>query len=580
MDVQQVSGAVSKMDESSTSAIFSRDTENPSVCVVDGYGVSVTTSSGRLKVCDGIGTRRRERIYSRANHGLARLVVMAATGALSLEAIRWMEGAGVPFVLLDPGTGSMLASSSRVANDDARLRRAQALAPGTETGLEVARYLTKLKLAGEASIAADELATTGVAEMIIRIASRLDDSSTLEEIRQIEAAAAKAYWSAWADVAIEFVRKDLTRVPENWLRFEGRRSAINPRSPRYASDPVNAMLNYLYRLLEIEGQLASLAVGLDPALGVLHADTRGRASLVLDLIDSSRPVAERHVLRLIRSQPLRWRDFNEDSRGEIRVLAPLTHRLAEAMPGFATALAPVVESVAQMIAKASPYDIDSSSILTREKHMVVARRRVLELSTPTSRTSAAMGPGFTGLAPPKKKRQKPRAQFEPFLPLPICRVCGVTLEREADGSRRRGAYCPECLANRRSEWGRQLPALAVARMNEVESLQGTRPSSSPEANRKRRASNKLQQAAEADWEAKHPTYNRDRERYRRLIFPHLAEKTITQIAKATGISLSSASRVRSGKLVPHPRHWAALASLTEQPGPRQRHRRPVESITE
>jgi CRISPR-associated endonuclease Cas1 len=542
---------------------FPRDPENPAVCVVDGYGVRVTTSSGRLVISDGIGRHRRERVYSKASHGLARLVIMGATGHVTIEALRWLEGAGVGLVVLDPSTGEVTTTSSRVGNDDARLRRAQALAPGTETGLEVARYLTKLKLAGEASIAADELATPGVAEAILHIASRLDDLSTLEEIRQFEASAAKLYWSAWTGVAIEFVRKDSVRVPENWLRFEGRRSAINPgRSPRYASDPVNAMLNYLYRLLEIEGQLASLAVGLDPGLGVLHADTRGRASFVLDVIDSSRPVAERHLLRLIRSQPLRWRDFNEDSRGGVRVLAPLTHRLAEAMPGFATALAPVVESVAQMIAKASPYDIDSSSILTREKHMVVARRRVLELSTPTSRTSAAMGPGFTGLAPPKKKRQKPRAQFEPFLPLPICRVCGVTLEREADGSRRRGAYCPECLANRRSEWGRQLPALAVARMNEVESLQGTRPSSSPEANRKRRASNKLQQAAEADWEAKHPTYNRDRERYRRLIFPHLAERTITQIAKATGITTSSASRVRSGKRTPHPRHWAALASLT------------------
>jgi CRISPR-associated endonuclease Cas1 len=533
MDVQQVSGGASKRDESSTSAIFSRDAENPSVCVVDGFGVRVTTSAGRLKVCDGIGTHRRERIYSRANHGLARLVVIASTGALSLEAIRWLDGAGVPFVLLDPSTGDSLASSSRVANDDARLRRAQALAPGTETGLEVARYLTKLKLAGEASIAADELASPDIAETIIHIASRLDDSSTLEEMRQFEASAARWYWSAWAGVGIEFVRKDSTRVPENWLRFEGRRSAINPgRSPRYASDPVNAMLNYLYRLLEIEGKLASLAVGLDPGLGVLHADTRGRASLVLDVIEGSRPVAERHVLRLIRSQPLRWRDFNEDSRGAVRVLAPLTHRLAEAMPGFATALAPVVESVAQMIAKASPYDIDNASILIREKHMVVARRRMLDFSTPTSESRAAMVPGSTGVASPKKKRQKPKAEFEPSLPVPICRICGVTLEREADGNRRRGAYCPECLANQLSEHGRQLQPLAAIRINEIKSLQGVRPSDTPEARRKRRASNKLQQAAEADWEAKHPTYNRDRERYRRLIFPHLAKMTITQIAKA------------------------------------------------
>ncbi|MGO9853903.1 MAG: CRISPR-associated endonuclease Cas1 [Acidimicrobiales bacterium] len=117
-----------------------------------------------------------------------------------------------------------------------------------------------------------------------------------------------------------------TIIPKNWRRFEGRRSAVNPGSPRNSSDPINSLVNYCSRLLEGEAHLATLAVGLDPGLGILHADTTGRASFVLDLLEAARPLAERHVLPLLRSQPLRWRDFHEDGRGVVRVLPPLTHR--------------------------------------------------------------------------------------------------------------------------------------------------------------------------------------------------------------------------------------------------------------
>ena len=130
-----------------------------------------------------------------------------------------------------PITGEVTSTSTHVANDNARLRRAQALAPGTETGLSVATYLTRVKLAGQASIAQHELRAPGVTETITRLSSRVDESASLEEIRQLEASAANLYWSAWGALEIRFVKKDTSRVPENWLRFEGRRSAVNPAHP-------------------------------------------------------------------------------------------------------------------------------------------------------------------------------------------------------------------------------------------------------------------------------------------------------------------------------------------------------------
>lgn len=488
MDVQQASGTISEVAESATSLTFNRDAENPAVCVVDGYGVKVTTRSGRLVVSDGIGRHRRERTYNRATHGLSRLVIMATTGHITIDAYRWLDGLGIGLMMLDPSTGDVTSASTRVANDDARLRRAQGLALGTVTGLDMAKYLIGLKLAGQASVALEELGSPEVAETIGQLSMAMAESASLEEIRQLEASAANLYWSAWGTVEVTFVKGGASRVPGNWLRFEGRRSAVTPGTARNATDPINALLNYLYRLVEAEGHIATLAVGMDPGIGVLHADMKGRASFVLDLIEAARPMADRHVLRLLRSQPLRWRDFHEDARGVVRVLPPLTHRLAEAMPGFATTLAPVVEHVARLLASASPYDVSMPSTLTGEKHKAAARRRVGDAGG----TPIPKGPSHAGMSPRKKSRQKPPAEHEPALPLPICKGCGAGLAPEPDRPRRRGTYCPSCLLARRREVGGALIDHSARTSAEQVLRTGVRPTHTPEAKAARKSGNVAQ----------------------------------------------------------------------------------------
>jgi CRISPR-associated endonuclease Cas1 len=542
---------------------FARDAENPAVCVVDGYGVRLTTSSGRLVVSDGIGRRRRQRVYGRAVHGLSRVVVMGTTGHVTLDAIRWLDGAGVGSVILDPTSGTVVSASTAVANDDARLRRAQALAMGTETGLDVARYLTDLKLAGQAFIAEDELASDDTARAISKVRSKMADSASLEEMRQLEASAANLYWAAWQSVEVMFVRNDEPRVPENWRRFEGRRSAINPGSSRNASDPLNALLNYVYRLLEAEGHLATLAIGLDPGLGILHADIRGRASFVLDVIEAARPLAERHVLRLLRSQPLRWRDFHENDRGGVKVLAPLSHRLAEAMPGFGASLAPVVEHVAVAFAAASPYKVSMPSVLTKEKHLAAARRRIQSAEG----GSTSVGPGTAGVAPRMKRRRKPPPEQEAALPLPICKGCGAVITPEIGRRRPRGAYCSECLARRRAELGAYMPAASQRRRAEFKVRTGASPTHSPEASERRRRGNTRRRADQAAWEAEHGSELSDPEWFRSAVLPSLASVTLAQIAHAAGISTSAASKIRAGSRLPHPRHWSTLADLAGVPAP-------------
>jgi CRISPR-associated protein Cas1 len=57
-------------------------------------------------------------------------------------------------------------------------------------------------------------------------------------------------------------------------------------------NPANAILNYLYAMLESEACLAVAALGLNPGLGFLHLDTTNRNSLACDLMEPIRPMVD------------------------------------------------------------------------------------------------------------------------------------------------------------------------------------------------------------------------------------------------------------------------------------------------
>jgi CRISPR-associated endonuclease Cas1 len=527
-------------------ASFARDTPNPSVCVADGYGLRVAVDGRHLVVSDGFGPHRRIRRYAKAIHGLARLVVIGATGFISLEAMRWCAGAGVSVAVLDPADGSVLATSGACSVDDARIRRSQALAFGTETGLQIARYLTAEKLAGQARVAADQVGDRDAAESIRSVSAALDRAVSIEEVRQLEAVAANVYWLAWEAVTMTFVRRDDPKIPDNWRRFEGRRSAVNPGSARSATDPINAMLNYAYRLVEAEARLAILAMGLDPGIGFLHADMRNRDGLVLDLMEPARPIADQLLVRMCAEQAFRRGDFAEDQRGVIRTLSPMTHRMTEAMPSFGSALAPIVERVATMLGDASPYDVSTPAVLSRSKHRETARRTLGQ--RPPEAVPIEVDPAI--LTSRLKRRQRPPAPGIASLPWPICGECGDPVPAEPSRKRPRGRLCPTCQAARRREMGETVAA-----------GRGGRNTHTDEAQERRRSANRSDQLARLAWDDEHAGEAHDPEWYLANVLPGLAGVTLTEIAKATGMSTSNAAKVRSGKRVPHPRRWDSLLAL-------------------
>jgi len=111
-------------------------------------------------------------------------------------------------------------------------------------------------------------------------------------------------------------------VPVHWTSFTQRASLLTG-SPRVATDPICAVLNYLYAILEAECRIGLLAVGLDPGIGVLHTDQRSRDSLALDLMETTRPAVDSYVIDLLARRPFSLADVHETPSGQARLLPQL-----------------------------------------------------------------------------------------------------------------------------------------------------------------------------------------------------------------------------------------------------------------
>ncbi|WP_290003864.1 type I-C CRISPR-associated endonuclease Cas1c [Faucicola atlantae] len=83
------------------------------------------------------------------------------------------------------------------------------------------------------------------------------------------------------------------------------------------TDPVNALLSFVYTLMTHECRSALETVGLDPSSGFFHQLRAGRPSLALDLVEEFRPMLDRFVLSLINKKQFAKKDFTTLDNGAV-----------------------------------------------------------------------------------------------------------------------------------------------------------------------------------------------------------------------------------------------------------------------
>jgi CRISPR-associated endonuclease Cas1 len=504
------------------------------VLVLSGYGLRVAIERGHLLVEDGVGADRRQGRFPRAVPGFERLVVLGHAGTVTLEALRWLHDLGISFVQIG-ADGEVIVAAGRASLYDGRLRRAQALAPWNGVGLRVSQELVRQKLKGQRSVLT-RLGLDGDVDATLAAAiDTVDAVDTLANLRLVESQGAFAYWEAWHQVRLSFARREHAKVPTSWLRGTSRRSP-HTGTPRTAAHPLNALLNYLYAILEAEARIACLTMGLDPALGLLHADLKSRDSLALDLMEPVRPVVDGWVLDLIRRQVFSRDDFFENRQGVCRVLPPLTTALGETGPRWALELAPIAEWLAQeLLTSWTENSLDMTGVRPRLSKaaqevpslLTQSRRRAANGSHRTSKDSSAAA-----------ARVKPKQR---------CTVCGQHLTTQ--GAR----YCPSCAEAHRLENAERAVAARMRRRALGKDY-------TPEGRRSLSLRQSANKQAEAAWRKAHPE-GANRAIYRCEILPKLKAVPTSQIHRSLGIARPLCAAIRAGRRIPHPRHWEKLRAL-------------------
>jgi CRISPR-associated endonuclease Cas1 len=505
-----------------SSAPLTHHLRRAGVCAASGFGIKVFVQRGQLVVEDGIGRDRRRRIFNRATHGISRLLVIGTDGFISLEATRWLHQLGVALIHLDRDSNILATSSPH--GGDVRLRRLQAVAGSSETGIEIARMLLQAKLDGQASVL-ERFALHTQTGAVRAATAALAKASTLDQLVWAERDAALAYWAAWAQREVRFTTNDSRAVPEHWLSF-GQRGSLLTDSPRLAINPANALLNYLYAILEAETRLACLTVGLDPGLGIVHVDYRSRDSFALDLMEAARPAVDAHVSELLHSRAFSRRDFAETPRGVCRVNPPLSHELAETAPRWAAAIAPVAEAVAHELARSN------GSRIKRLSTPLTGTRRSARYSTAPRRSAPAAAP------------QKAR-------PVPTCKRCDGPVPR------RSRIYCDDCLPlYQREQYEKAFHGSGLAAVERAKEA-GTDPTHGAEAAARRAETNVIRKRQAREWDERHGKLV-DLSAFQRDILPLIQNIPLSRLQHASGLSLRYVSLIRRGERTPHPRHWERL----------------------
>lgn len=206
--------------------------------------------------------------------------------------------------------GRFLARVQGRQTGNVLLRRAQyRWADDAGRAVAIARLMVAAKIANCRAVLQREQRNHGENTLLAEAADKLaislrrvKSAQTVAETMGMEGDAAATYFSVFNEL-----------IRDSGFAFGG-------RIRRPPTDPVNALLSFVYSLITQECVSALQGVGLDPFVGYLHHDRPGRPSLALDLLEEFRAAwADRFVLTLINRRQIQLKDFIQEASGAVRL---------------------------------------------------------------------------------------------------------------------------------------------------------------------------------------------------------------------------------------------------------------------
>jgi CRISPR-associated protein Cas1 len=340
--------------------------------LLSGYGINMRVDGGRLHIKDGHDKDKpdpREYIFKPKFIDLDNIVLYGHSGNITLDAIKWLTKQNVQITVLN-WDGRLLTTIMPPESKQSITRMAQYRAFENGQRLGIAKKIIDAKIKNSIAVLTwlgqryEEVADSK--EQIMRDIqvnwSQLSKAATIKQVMGIEGIVAKIYWDT------------ISKVIDCRLEFDGRVYGKTFR-PMGAVDPVNALFNYGYSILESHCWKALNSNGLDPYVGFLHQMASGNAALVYDLQEPFRWLVDVAVIIGLEKKMFDKKDFIRTENYNIRL-----------RPGGAEKL---IREVVEQISRKVPYQKASYewsyviSLKARElAHYITLKRKSIDLANP------------------------------------------------------------------------------------------------------------------------------------------------------------------------------------------------------
>ena len=297
------------------------------IALVDRYGAFLSAKEGRFQLYV-----KDEKVWDLAPVELEAIVFTVTGASISAAAVKLANEYGIDLVFMDKDKpiarlvqasyGSTLKTwlyQLRKAYDkEERFKLAKAFVEGKVYNQKVvlSEYYRYFKASGRGC---HHLAST--MSYLDDVLSKISSASSVDEVRGLEALAARQYWASVA-----------TLLPSE-VGFK-QRIPRSRQAPGVEVDAFNKALNLGYGILKRVVWRAVFIAGLNPYLGFLHKPRAGKMALVFDLMEEFRPlVTDRPLIAASRKDHKRFEKLKEDDREAVRaVWRAVTDRLYESKP--------------------------------------------------------------------------------------------------------------------------------------------------------------------------------------------------------------------------------------------------------
>lgn len=376
-------------------------------------------SKGDLHIHYGYGKNREERVFTHADrHKPEQIILHGSDFQLTGEALMWCRNAqiktrkstrrGIAVLQCERGNRPRIMPEFQMLvtpeptkdRPDIRTYQVRAAFDLRDTlGLDIHRYVIAEKIRGQADVLRSHFGGLGSNELY-GLADAAETGESHKDIRTAESSAATIYFKVWEETGLLLWNPvDVESVPDEWLRFSGRRSALTDSNKR-AEDPVNAALNFAYAVAKAETALAMRAQFMDPALGIDHMVYADKDRQVpdrpdvsvyggaLDLVEALRPEVDRLVLDWLASTPLGPDDAVQHRSyatavsgkecgvpGQCSLGSMPMRAISDLGPVMYDAVAGHVEHVARMLHDAAGSPVNLPSRLTKANHKKMNAKR-------------------------------------------------------------------------------------------------------------------------------------------------------------------------------------------------------------